>query len=131
LSYFECPYNKLGTALLMEEYVHIAADLRGGNEFRFAKHDLKKLQLPKYALMLGHNNETQVCLLLRVEKSDFSRRVQVMIVNKIYTELEVNKEEREREEKKLGIKKRIRLEYERTNPAKDKEFNGAVEGRQN
>lgn len=34
-----------------------------------------------------------------------------MVVNKIYKDLEINKEEREREEKKLGIKRRVILQF--------------------
>ena len=73
----------------------------------------------------------QICLILRIEKADLNRRIQVMVVNRIYLEMEINKEEREREEKKLGLKKRIKLEYESYNPPKEKESTGAVEGQQN
>ena len=83
--------------------------LRIANAERFANIEFKRMQLPRYALMLGHNNEVQLCLLLRVEKSDLIRRIQVLVVNKIYAEMEINKAEREKEEQKLGIKKRIRL----------------------
>ena len=54
-----------------------------------------------------------------------------MVVQKVYRDLELNKQEREREEKKLGIKKRIKLEFENTDPPKEKQMNGAVEGTYN
>jgi len=76
--------------------------------------------LPKYGRILGHNNEVQICLILRIEKPEVARRIQVMVVNKVYLEMEINKEEREREEKKLGIKKKIKLEYESYNPPREK-----------
>jgi len=43
--------------------------------------------------------------------------------------MEVNKEEREREEAKLGIKRKIVLQYEKVGNLKD--LNGAVEGTNN
>lgn len=51
--------------MLMEEYVSLGDTLREGNEDRFYNIDFKKQQLPKFALILGHNNEDQICLLLR------------------------------------------------------------------
>jgi hypothetical protein len=41
--------------------------------------------------------------------------VQVMVVNELYLGLEITKEEREEDEKKLGIKKRIKLKYDTPN----------------
>lgn len=35
LSEFDCPFNKLGTRLLMEEYVSLSKTLRDGNSQRF------------------------------------------------------------------------------------------------
>lgn len=81
---------------------------------------MKKTPLPKYGKILGHNNEVQLCLILRIEKADLARRIQVMVVNRVYLDMEINKEEREKEEKKLGIKKRIKLEFDRINPPKEK-----------
>lgn len=83
--------------MLMEEYVEIGNTLRGGNEYRFGKYDFKRNPLPKFALLLGHNNETQLCLLLRMDKTNLTRYLQVMVVNRIYTEMEINKQEREKE----------------------------------
>lgn len=91
LSVYECPYQKLQTRMLIEEYVDIGASLRSGNAYRFEKYDSKKIQPPKFALLLGHNNETRLCLLLRIEKAFRPRNLQVMIVNQIYRDMEINK----------------------------------------
>lgn len=77
--------------MLIEEYVDIGASLRSGNASRFEEYDFRKNQPPKFALLLGHNNETRLCLLLRIEKGFRPRNLQVMIVNKIYREMEINK----------------------------------------
>ena len=95
LSEFDCPFNKLGTRILMQEYVSLGQTLREGNQDRFQRIDFKKVPLPRFGLLLGHNNETQVCLLLRYEKTNIDRVIQVMIINKIYTGVEINKEDRE------------------------------------
>jgi antiviral helicase SKI2 len=129
LSIYECPFQKLQTRMLMEEYVELGNDLREANAYNFRQIDFRKVQLPKFALLLGHNNETQLCLLLKMEKNNLDRYLQVMVVNRIYTEMEVNKEEREREEAKLGIKRKIVLQYEKVGNLKD--LNGAVEGTNN
>lgn len=44
--------------------------------------------------MLGHNNEVQLCLLLKIEKTNIDRVVQVLLVNKVYAGVEINKEDR-------------------------------------
>jgi hypothetical protein len=62
--------------------------------------------------MVGHNNEVQLCLVLRIEKTNNDHRmIQVLLVNKVYAGVEINKEDRAAEEAKLGIKKRIILEF--------------------
>ena len=76
--------------------------------------------------MLGHNNEVQLCLLLRIEKTNIDRVLQVLLVNKVYAGVEINKQDREAEEAKLGIKKRIILEFENSKNSTLKELNGAV-----
>lgn len=40
----------------MEEYVNLGNDLREGNNYRLGKNDFRKIQFPKYGLILGHNN---------------------------------------------------------------------------
>lgn len=65
----------------------MAKTLREGNYHRYWKNDFKKLQLPKFGLLLGHNNEVQLCLVLRIEKTNLDRMIQVMLVNKVYTGL--------------------------------------------
>jgi len=54
-----------------------------------------------------------------------------MVVNKIYKDLEINKEEREREEKKLGLKRKVVLQFENSKNSVLKDLNGAVEGTNN
>lgn len=56
LSEFDCPFNRLGTRLLMEEYISMGKTLRDGNADRFWRNDFKKIPLPRFALLLGHNN---------------------------------------------------------------------------
>jgi hypothetical protein len=132
LSEFDCPYNKLGTRILMEEYVSLGRTLRDGNEDRFWQNEFKKAPLPRFALMVGHNNEVQLCLLLRIERANHNNRVlQVLLVNKVYAGVEINKEDRAAEEAKLGIKKRIILEFENNKTSALKDLNGAVEGTNN
>jgi hypothetical protein len=74
---------------------------------------------PKYIQLMGHNNELQIGLLLKVDSElrnkGSQQYVQVMVVNELYLGLEITKEEREEEEKKLGIKKRIKLKYDTPN----------------
>lgn len=58
LSEFECPYNKLGTRILMDEYMSHAKDLKQANNdaFRNYMNEGKNKNFPKYAKFLGHNN---------------------------------------------------------------------------
>lgn len=102
--------------------------LRDANDSNFRQLDLRKL--PKFALLLGHNNEVQLCLLLKIDKKEGNRYVQVLVVNKIYLDVEINKEEREREEARLGIKRKLVLQFENAGVAK-KDHKGAVEGTDN
>lgn len=62
---------------------------------RFWHNDFRKNALPLYGLILGHNNEVQLCLILRIERSNNERCVQVLFINKIYLGLEINKADRE------------------------------------
>ena len=65
---------------------------------------------------MGHNNELQIGLLLKIDSEQrqkgIEQYVQVMVVNELYLGLEITKEEREEEEKKLGIKRKIKLKYD-------------------
>lgn len=76
----------------MEEYTSLAKTLREGNADRFWQNEFKKAPLPRFALMMGHNNEVQLCLILRIEKTNHDNRViQVLLVNKVYAGVEINK----------------------------------------
>lgn len=85
----------------MDEYMTHGKNLRVENEKAFNQlMSIPKNQkglLPKYAKILGLNNETQVGLVLRadVEKRASNRHVQVMMVNKQMIDVEINKEDRD------------------------------------
>lgn len=59
LSEFECPFNKLGTRILMEEYIAHGKKLKVETEKQFKQFTQIKSQknLIKLAKFLGHNNE--------------------------------------------------------------------------
>lgn len=60
----------------------------------------QKNTIPRFAKLLGLNNETQIGLILRVDverrdpKNINSRYVQVMVVNKQMIDVEINREDR-------------------------------------
>jgi hypothetical protein len=61
-------------------------------------YDLKKLSLPKFGLILGHNNETQLCLVLKMnnelKNNGFKRYFQILVINELYLGMEITKKER-------------------------------------
>jgi len=68
----------------MDEYVSLGSSLRNGNADRFWRNDFKKVSLPRFALLMGHNNEIQLCLLLKMEKTNIDRVLQLMVIHKQY-----------------------------------------------
>lgn len=62
-------------------------DLRDINEIIFANIEQNKLGL-KYATILGHNNETQLCLILRIidqKESKDNRFIQILTITEMDT----------------------------------------------
>lgn len=114
----------------MDEYMTHSKNLRSENEKSFnqlmSNPKNQKGLLPKYGKILGLNNETQIGLVLRVdiEKRASNRYVQVMLVNKQMIDVEINREDREKMEKSLGIKKRVILEYDEDKNLRTKFYRG-------
>ena len=92
---FECPFNKLGTRILIDEYMNLSKELRMENNSYFPSYK-KASNQPKYGKIIGHNNEIGICLILKVDYEkrihDGSRYVQVMVVNEIFLGMEITKE---------------------------------------
>ena len=90
---------------------------------------------PRLVKLLGHNNETTVGLLMKLDNErgkHSSRYIQVMTVVKMNLEVELDKEDRERNEKEQGIKKKVVLEYEEEAKGNNLRWNnGAVPGTNN
>lgn len=98
LSRFECPYNQLQTRQLIDEYMNQSDGLRVLNDVIFSETDSQKLQLPKFGLILGHNNEIQLCIVLRIipqQQSNDNRFIHVLTVSEMDTNFYFNKEESE------------------------------------
>ena len=68
-------------------------------------------------MILGHNNETQLAIILRIDSArrnqNLKRFVQILLVNELDLDVYITKQEMEEAEKKKGIKKGIKLEYDR------------------
>ena len=77
--------------MLIEEYVEMGNNLRDANQYRWKQIEFKKVNLPRYGLLLGHNNETQLCLVIRSAKTNSGQAVEVVITNRIYKGVEINK----------------------------------------
>lgn len=67
LGLIECPFNQLQSRLLIEEYMVKAKELRDLNEVVFSEIDHQRLQLPKFGRILGHNNEIELCMVLKFD----------------------------------------------------------------
>jgi len=86
LGLIECPFNQLQSRLLIEEYMVKASELRQLNEIVFSELDYGKIQLPKFGKVLGHNNEAELCMVLKIDlKANAAERrfVTVLVIDEI------------------------------------------------
>jgi hypothetical protein len=69
--------------------------IRQLNEVVFTEIDLSKLQLPKFALILSHNNEVELCIILKIDrKANAAERrfITILTVDQIDTNFYLTKE---------------------------------------
>ncbi|KRX03094.1 P-loop containing nucleoside triphosphate hydrolase [Pseudocohnilembus persalinus] len=97
LSNIECPYvpKAINNQAPIEDYHDISENLKDLNEelLKIDPNFVKKLNLPKFALVIGHNNKIELGIIIAVDRQNYP--LSVIVVH----ELE-------------GKKRKIQLEYE-------------------